>query len=190
MSPIKKIWPFIKKKINSVLLCRPSCSQQNPLKPTLAVLSGLGSSCGSPVWVSFHIGRDLLYSCSKAWKHLVFAACCALSLQFAAGHPGEADSSRVNCFYHKNKCFLSSLSSRDESAARNHTPSRAALVGRAAGRSSPPTPEMWKEEQGRQTGAWSDSCPMVLPKRITPQDSLGTHGSAPRFLPQNHHGQC
>jgi len=57
----------------------------------------------------------------------------ALSPQFAAGRLGEADSSQVNCFYHKNKCFLSSLSSQDESTDRNHALPHAALVGHAAG---------------------------------------------------------
>lgn len=140
------------------------------------MLSGLRSSCGSPVWVSFHIGRDLLCSCSKAWKHLVFAACCALSLQIAAGHPAADWGKRIppgsiafitktNVFYHP---FHPGMKVQRGITRLPALPWWAVLPGAPL-----PLPEMWKEEQGRQTGAWSDSCPMVLPKRITPQDSLG-----------------
>lgn len=107
--------------------------------------------------------------CSAAARRLGSTGCLlrvgALSLQFAAGHPGEADSSRVNCFYHKNKCFLSSFSSWDESADRNHTAPRAASAGHAAGCSLSSQRNGW-EQQGRELGAWSG--PWPLPKTVTP----------------------
>lgn len=115
----------------------------------------------------------------------------ALSPRFAAGRPGEADSSGVNCFYHKNKCFLSSLSSQDESTDRNHATPHAALVGHAAGRSPSPKEMEW-EGQGRPMGAWSSHClclkngmPMGMPKKITPWGSPEACSSAPGCLPQS-----